>query len=217
MYIFPAIVGRGCALVFVFDLHNVIFFPDRKRMRNLFWSARQTFGWHIFFNPYVLYNVSLILKNKGLAEPLFEAMARRHPLLAQLKPLFVKMIDCQTINQPVVDVIKTLKSRGYNVYLATNLWTALVPDFRRLFPEIVSLFDGFYFPSEENGNRYKPDPDYYHDFMRRYDVFKDIVFIDDDRANIHAARQVGWHCILYNRHSELKRQIQAVLSNTSSL
>jgi FMN phosphatase YigB (HAD superfamily) len=183
-------------------------------MLKLFWSARQTFGWSIFINPYVLYNVYLILKNKGLAEPLFEAMARRHRLLASMKPLFIKMIDCQIINKPVVDAIKMLKTHGYKVYLATNLWTALVPDFQKLFPDIVSLFESLYFPSQENGNLYKPDPEYYLDFMRRYSVVEDIVFVDDDRANIKAARQVGWKCILYKHAHDFKKQIDSFLHNS---
>lgn len=200
-------------MVFAFDLHNVILLPDRKKMLNLFWQARHQFGWKIFFNPYVLYNVYLILKNKGLAEPLFEKAARRHPLLGKLKPLFIDMIDCQIINQDVIDVIKSLKKQGFRVYLATNLWTAILPDLKKLFPDVLSLFDALYFPSDENGNVFKPHPEFYTDFMRKFGVSPDqIVFIDDDRANIKAAYEVGWRCILYKNVYDFKKQVLSYVS-----
>ncbi|MCL1952685.1 MAG: HAD family phosphatase [Oscillospiraceae bacterium] len=105
---------------------------------------------------------------------------------------------------PTNEIIPLLKARGQGVYLLTNAPHAFHREKFRL--PYLALFDGV-FASCDVG-LLKPDPEIYRVFLRKFGLrAEDCLFIDDMRANIEGAAQVGMAGYCYeDRDLDLLKQ-----------
>ena len=109
---------------------------------------------------------------------------------------------------PANELIPLLKARGQRVFLLTNAPRAFHREKYRL--PYLHLFDGI-FASCDVG-MLKPDPEIYRAFLRAFDLrARECLFIDDVRANIEGAAEVGMagHCYEARDLEALKRTLQA--------
>jgi 2-haloacid dehalogenase len=94
-----------------------------------------------------------------------------------------------------VAVLQRLRDAGVPNYCITNFSSPKFALAQERFPFLAG-FDGIIVSGDER--LLKPDPDIYHLLLDRYRLKAgDCVFIDDSRANVEVARQVGMHAIHY--------------------
>jgi glucose-1-phosphatase len=106
-------------------------------------------------------------------------------------------------NEDVCRLVPALKSR-YRLFLLSNTNDMHCRWFCRQFAETLNYFDGLVF-SHEVGMR-KPDPGIYEHCERLMACRpSECVFVDDLPRNIAAARECGWHGIVYTNADELCR------------
>lgn len=104
--------------------------------------------------------------------------------------------DCGSVYPYVHTWIQTLKSHGLRVLFLSN-YTDLL---RQTHPELLSfipLMDGGIFSCDVH--LVKPDPAIYEKLCQEYNLIPgECLFIDDNVANIQAARDFGLHAIPFS-------------------
>jgi len=111
-------------------------------------------------------------------------------------------------NEDICGMVPLLNSR-YRLFVLSNTNDMHCRWFRRQFAETLSYFDGLVF-SHEVGIR-KPQPGIYEHCLRLMGCRPaECVFIDDLPRNIAAARECGWHGIVYTNAKALRREFETL-------
>ncbi len=108
-----------------------------------------------------------------------------------------------------VELLKRLKAGGFGIYGLTN-WSA------ETFPSVYSkydflkLFDGIVVSGEEKLT--KPDPEIYKILLKRYNLTAESsLFIDDNSANIEAAKNLGFKTVLFDDIENASRRVYELI------
>jgi len=113
--------------------------------------------------------------------------------------------DVFSLNPPVLDILRNLKSR-YTLVLLSNTDVERFGFIREKFPEIF-IFDE-YVLSYEVGNM-KPHPQIYKTAHEKADAKpEECVFIDDMEQNTKGAEDVGINTILYGPDTDLAGELK---------
>jgi 2-haloacid dehalogenase len=105
-----------------------------------------------------------------------------------------------------VALLGHLQEAGVPTYCITNFSGAKFIEAKERFPFLAS-FDGVVVSGDER--LLKPDPEIYHLLLRRYDLnAPDCIFIDDSKANVDAARDVGMQAIQYAEPMDLAAELR---------
>jgi glucose-1-phosphatase len=116
--------------------------------------------------------------------------------------------DIFTPNPEVCTLIPQLRPR-YRILLGSNTNDIHACHFRKQFAEVLSHFDALVL-SCEIGQR-KPDAGFYEHCQKHAQAAAhEIVFVDDLRVNIEAARAHGWHGIVYRPGEGLAQKLRAL-------
>lgn len=98
--------------------------------------------------------------------------------------------------EATANLIKDLKSRGYKLYVLSNMSKEYIEFLRKR--EIYSLFDGDVVSCEEQ--TVKPEPRIFEIILERFDLDpKETLFIDDRPANLVAAEKHGINTHLFEK------------------
>ncbi len=104
------------------------------------------------------------------------------------------------------DVVRRLKDAGYGVYGLTNWSNETFPSVRDRY-EVFSLLDGIVVSGDER--MVKPDPRIYRCLLDRYGLNPaESVFIDDNEANVAAARAVGMEGLRFESAARLESELK---------
>lgn len=105
--------------------------------------------------------------------------------------------------------IKSLKAKGYRVYILSNYGVNTFAEAKRTF-SFLEHADGMVISYEIK--HIKPEPEMYEELMRRYNVEPEkTVFIDDLQPNIDAARAKGFHTIRFTTKQEVDDALAQIL------
>lgn len=103
------------------------------------------------------------------------------------------------------DWIQMLKEKGYRVYLLSNYGKTAFTEVKRKF-SFLQYPDGMVISYEIK--HIKPEKEIYEELIRRYAVVpEEAVFIDDLPANLEAAKEMGFHTILFTEKEEVERKL----------
>ena len=92
------------------------------------------------------------------------------------------------IKEDVVDIIKTLKDKGYNVYILSNINKYVVDRINA--EELLKIVDGYVLSYEVH--EIKPHEPIYKELLNKYSLIpSETLFIDDMDANIETANKLG--------------------------
>lgn len=107
-----------------------------------------------------------------------------------------------------VEILKDLKKAGTPLYALTNWSAEKFPWAKKNFP-FLDLFEGIVVSGEEKA--IKPNPEIYKRLLTRYNLkAEDCVFIDDNAANVEAARALGMAGIRFTSPARLKEELSAL-------
>ena len=105
-------------------------------------------------------------------------------------------------------LVRALKAKGCRVLALTNWSAETFPEARRLFP-ILGEFEGIVVSGEEG--IIKPDPAIYRTLCARHRVSPEqAVFIDDNPANVEAARALGMRGIHFRSPAQLGDDLRSL-------
>jgi putative hydrolase of the HAD superfamily len=121
--------------------------------------------------------------------------------------------DALDPNEPMIELMRGLRSRGYRMALLTNnvrewepLWRAMLP-VDEIFEVIVdSAFVGLR----------KPEPEIYELALERIGGgvgAADCLFVDDVEHNVIAARELGMKAVHFRSNDQAIREIEAALTS----
>jgi putative hydrolase of the HAD superfamily len=114
-------------------------------------------------------------------------------------------------NEPMLDLMRTLRDAGYRLAILTNnvrewepLWRAKLP-VDEIFEVVVD--------SAWVGMR-KPDPDIYHLTLERLGGVapERALFVDDNEVNVDAAREVGMRAVHFRSNEQAIPEIRNALA-----
>lgn len=109
-----------------------------------------------------------------------------------------------------VELLKELKASGYGIYGLTN-WSAETIGFAFGRYDFFSLFDGIVVSGEEK--LIKPDERIYKVLLERYGLEAgECVFLDDNAANVEAARSVGMKAVRFDDILRVREELFSLLS-----
>lgn len=105
--------------------------------------------------------------------------------------------------QEMIEYYKSLKQKGYKIYLCSNITEDTYNYINDGF-EIIQLADGGVFSCFENIS--KPNVEIYQKLIKKYnlDIEKSIL-IDDTKRNIISANDIGLNGILFNNIEDIKK------------
>ncbi len=102
----------------------------------------------------------------------------------------------------MIEFYKTLKQKGYKIYLCSNITEDTYNYIRDNF-EIIQIADGGVFSCFEHIS--KPNNEIYNKLIEKYNLdIKESIFIDDTKKNIISADEIGFKTILFNDLQQVK-------------
>lgn len=103
------------------------------------------------------------------------------------------------------DLIVELKAKGYELYGLTNWSMETFPTARERFG-ILQMIDRYVVSAAEK--LIKPDPRLFQRLLDRYGLLAEkCTFVDDNEANVAAARKMGMNGIVFQGAEDLRRQL----------
>jgi putative hydrolase of the HAD superfamily len=138
-----------------------------------------------------------------------EPLLGHRPEMHRFKEIYFDALDP---NQPMIDLMVAIKSRGYRMALLTNnvrewepLWRSMLP-VDEIFEVVVdSAFVGMR----------KPDPPIYELAVERLGqgiTAAECLFVDDVLVNIEAAQDLGMSAVHFRENDQALAEIEAALA-----
>jgi len=194
--------------VFAFDVHEVLI--DRHRP-TIVWGGLKLFCKTFFYllkHPYFTYRLTQIFRKHAIFEGMYAQIASEYPHWEKYKQDFLDISNtcCYPI-EPMIRLLKSLKQKGFKLFMLSNMGSDTWEDFGIKFQSIAELFDGFYTPHKENSYVGKPSEEFYGGFRGYLNANgyedKQILFIDDIEKNIVGAVASGIAGIHFLGHQDL--------------
>lgn len=137
-----------------------------------------------------------------------ELHAKKHPQYAALIKAYHEHWQ-ESVTGAIdgtVEVLRTLKEKGYPLYGLSNWSAETFPEIRHEY-EFLELLDDIVISGEIN--MIKPEPEIFEFFLQRIGKSaKDCLFIDDSEANIVAARKFGFDTVHFKSPEQLKTELE---------
>lgn len=116
--------------------------------------------------------------------------------------------DIFWLNEPVAELVRSLKTGGYVLVLGSNTNALHATHFRRQFAETLAHFDKLVLSYEVGA--VKPAAEFYLACARAADVSVErCVFIDDLPENVVGARAAGLRAVHYQNPQSLRSELAA--------
>lgn len=144
-------------------------------------------------------------------EIIAEMKARVSEYPAQADAFFENIVEIAAPYPYAYDWLKSLKDRGYGVYLLSNYpdWVYTVHEREKF--DFAKLADGKVISGYEK--LAKPDPAIYRLLLRRYGLeASECVFMDDRKENVAAAIDCGIRSFVFHDHESACSQLESFLS-----
>lgn len=207
--------------VFVFDLHNVVFKSQRRKIILSYLKLIPRGTWRYTLNPALLYKLYRVRLQSDVAEDIFYKMTKSYPGLARFRNDFIRLSNNQRPIKKVVNLIKALKESGYKLYVLSNIGKETFTQLSEKFPEISNYFDGAFTACAENNYNHKPHKDFYEQFKGylrdQGEGHKQILFIDDLKRNLIAAASCNIAGVHYTSSRRLAETLKILQVFTSRL
>ncbi len=208
--------------VFAFDLHDVL-------VKTNYWEAVK-----VSFKELSISDMIFIITHKEVrrsfkaafnnqitVEKMLDNLSRKEERVKKLKEPIIKIINCQDINQDVLDLAHEIKTLGFRLYLLSNIGIQALNNLYTKHPNLNKLFDGFYVPRPENFYMRKPSLYFFSEFKRYLreigDKQKNIIFIDDLKENVENARKLGFKAIHFTSKKQLEYDLKKMGFNLQTL
>jgi len=108
--------------------------------------------------------------------------------------------------QEVIEYYKSLKRKGYKIFLCSNITKDTYNYVKDNF-EIIQIADGGVFSCFENIS--KPNVEIYQKLIEKYNLeIEKSILIDDTKRNVMSANDIGLRGILFNNIEDIKEFLE---------
>lgn len=119
-----------------------------------------------------------------------------------------KMATSMTALAGIQELLQELKSLGYTLRVATNGSTWELNGIRQKMPQIFKHFEK---DAQTVDNTpvtpKKPDVAYFTDYLKKFDIGKKVIFIDDKQENVDASIKTGMIGIVFTGAQNLREDL----------
>ncbi len=197
--------------IIAFDLHGVVLTPVWSSIMRAIWEFNHKLSiFGVLFKPRMLWLSFKLLLNHPTDEEFFTIIDKYSPTLM---PLAVSIMMAHQPIKKTVDILHRLKNIGYELHIVSNIGPRRYQHLCKQFPALIKLFSC---AKINNGDGLamikKPNPQFYADYLAHCNPFhKDIVFVDNEKANITAACKFNIIGIHFTSPEYLELQLKAQL------
>lgn len=194
----------------VFDVGGVILQKGTKQYLQENLTHKE--DWEIINNE-IFCSVERVQLDRGSIdkETAFARMLSRIPERSQIqaRELYEGYIGNRKTVDGMVELIESLKEKGYRLYVLSNFSTDFQAVIDRNKFDFFKLFDGVFVSC--NYGVVKPEREIYQTFLKTYGLeAKDCLFIDDKEENVEGAICAGMDGFVFRGDAKaLERYIQA--------
>lgn len=174
-------------IVFAFDIHGVLMRVKKSEA--------------------VSTSLKEIVKQPGLLLKIgsfFDGSAAEHSALRRIA----------NSQQPICetwDLVKQIKATGYPIYIFSNIGEKTFVELMTKFPNWFEIFDGYHTVPSKDKKLRKPKPEAFASFKKmvheKHSTDTRIIFIDDDKKNIAAAKKADFVTIHFSSAEQLKNEL----------
>ena len=194
--------------IILFDLHDVIFTFDVKKVVKILWNTKQK--WNIFttiFHLEFLWQLLKMLWHDATDEEFYTIFEKRRP---QLLPLIIEITNAQKIIPGMDKLIENLSQRGYELHVGSNIGPSRFKQLSVDFPQIMHHFKkAKIVQPQTNPLIRKPSEQYFIEYLKEHNgQNKQVVFIDDQKRNVDAANALGITAIVCKSPAQLQKQLK---------
>lgn len=195
--------------IIIFDIHGVLCKTSYRSIVRLFWqSNKKLLLIRYFFSPRLWRDVFRLWRQDAVAGTYLAYLKAHYPKLIPCIPLFIHMANSQNPNMHVLEIIKKLKGSGFTLDILSNIDDEILDDLRTTqCGQMLTYFDEVVGTAAHSYG--KPSPDIYKDFITEHNSeHKKMIFIDNRRRNVRAAKKVGMTGIRFKNAGQLEKQLE---------
>lgn len=192
-------------VAFVFDLHDVLFKLNTNKAVRAFFACNQK---TTFLNGVIDFaKVKVISKDKENAKLCIE-----NALTDENGAIIDNALDILNAHEPILEMtnlVKTLKTKGYKLFLCSNIGERSYKYLAEKYKDIFDLFDDVIIPRKENNYVTKASVKLFEACASSVigqlpgENLK-IIFIDDSAKNIAKAESIGFIGIQFTTVGDIK-------------
>ena len=151
------------------------------------------------------------LDRGGDVTELFSLMLAADPEYQdEIRLTFENVGQCMFRMEYAIPWIQALKARGYQVLFLSN-YSRYIMDAKPEVLDFLPYMDGGVFSCDVR--LVKPDPAIYQTICKKYALVPgECVFLDDNAANVQAARAFGINAILFTDYERANAELEVILS-----
>lgn len=128
----------------------------------------------------------------------------------EIRLTFENVGQCMFRMEYAIPWIQALKARGYQVLFLSN-YSRYIMDAKPEVLDFLPYMDGGVFSCDVR--LVKPDPAIYQTICEKYALVPgECVFLDDNAANVQAARAFGINAILFTDYESANAELETILS-----
>lgn len=200
--------------VIAFDLHDVIFRMDYKKVASILWHVSPKLPLIATpFNPRFWVNFAKLIGKNAVGEEYVMRMAQWHDRLKPYRQTGIDIINAQRPIQLVVDIMQTCKKNGHSIVAFSNIGEHAYADLSKQFPEIMNLFDDTVHTTADDDYIRKPMRGAFEKLLSAAQANPEgILFIDNKQKNINAAQQYEINTIHYQSPQQLRLQLKRYIN-----
>ncbi len=149
-----------------------------------------------------------MLDRGTIEEPMaIERIIERNAELSEdIKTVFKDWYSILVPIPKTVELLKSLKSKGYNIYYLSNFHDLAFKDVTNK-NEFFNLFDGGVVSYEEK--LLKPEEEIYKRLIERYNLIpEETIFVDDTKVNVEAAKKLGIRAFVFESPEKFEEDLR---------
>lgn len=191
----------------IFDIGNVLLsFEPKEYMKTKIKIREENI--EKLFKEIFLSEEWLMLDRGTIEEPMaIERIIERNAELSEdIKTVFKDWYSILVPIPKTVELLKSLKSKGYNIYYLSNFHDLAFKDVTNK-NEFFNLFDGGVVSYEEK--LLKPEEEIYKRLIERYNLIpEETIFVDDTKVNVEAAKKLGIRAFVFESPEKFEEDLR---------
>ena len=195
--------------IITFDIHGVLCKTNYPRVLSLLLKSKHiTHLLSFIFYPYIVRTIIRLWRNHAVSGHYVQQLTTLYPELTQYIPLMNRVANAQKTNNAVFNLVDQIKQQGFELHILSNIDATIFDELKAMHPLLFSSFDKV--QSTQPADKYgKPHPWIFTRYLTTHvPTNKQVIFIDNKKKNVIAARKLGIIGIHYKNPRQLKRVLK---------
>lgn len=197
--------------VIVFDLNGVLIRYSPLMACKCFVKYNHKFKLLLLIlNPLHSFSIFYLLVTESVIEKMVMMLFQKYSAFRQHKEFIMDLINCQIPIPKTMEIVITLKNKGYELGLFTNIGEHSTAKLKSVYPRLFEQFQCIIY-SEARDNYVSKPALITFERLKNCIGNKSIIFIDDTKKNITIAQHVGLHTIHFISPKKLRCQLKELI------